>query len=963
MSVVYEELAQQVTESKAAIIACTCAAFFLWFVLVRQLRGGCPSQLVREILLRPPFPLNLRLAEYESHIQNHMNSMLVLIEFGCVITMAPPPERIAPTLQFLFTSWPSRLLEHRDILFPVLSTLVLVWAISWIPLLCPRRFFMLVGKHNLERHLPLFMRWHTTMTYVFTIWFTPIVTVLLDKVLSTNRLVSPCWIILETFVILVPFSGHNARFSFAHPPFQAESDVRVKRTFMYIKQAILATNVMGARMFVGNPVKSLACQTISISGLAFMHYISAPCAYDNINQIRGGAYFMISHYLWSCLLFALAPVRPLGLEGSKDRVDYATCLAFSVWLVGGIAAIIYAGQHHSFTAKGIPIIAPSELVEQNNSFNDTIEVAMQKIDTVRAKRINQSTLGDCNNMRRTCVDHKRLLQKLKVDIHRILLEYRNFKFDILEVFYFGLTERKSGLMLPQLACNGNTNNNNNEYDSMVDDENDHADGQEMQLSPDNLTIKCRGRSRPSLDCLLAEMDKPLDSTSSTRASSVSTSHTSPPLAPSPAPPLSSSECNSPWATPRSRGMSHRALFTQEQLDKVYLERVVGRGATGRVYHGIIEQSDGSPKSVAVKVMDTSRANSTSLCRELTYLKTLDHPNIVRYFGTSRTDDGMLMVFLEYAFGDLQSRLRARDVKLNTKQLTRDILRGLQYLHTNNVLHRDIKAANVLLDWQGNARLSDFGCSRPTGELSSTMTHIGTPWFIAPEIVTSHVYSTKSDIWAVGCTLIQILNGGQSPWREIEGVTNGVLSFLNFVSKTDSVPNNLPEEGISSGCSDFLAKCLNRDPEKRWTASELLEHPWLQNTFEEEPIPSIHKLSALECATPLRATSSSNSNNPLYRFNNDNNNHNNNPNKSETSSQPGGLTNMSNHHENNTTNASDHTNQNYHQNNSVKERKKMANPNQYQRRNFDTFDTFDQAETVTMDMNSPEGTKDVSSLKK
>ena len=148
-----------------------------------------------------------------------------------------------------------------------------------------------------------------------------------------------------------------------------------------------------------------------------------------------------------------------------------------------------------------------------------------------------------------------------------------------------------------------------------------------------------------------------------------------------------------------------------------------------------------------------------------------------------------------------------------------VLQGLLYLHDQGVIHRDIKGANILTTKEGTVKLADFGVATRNGPELMNSSVVGTPYWMAPEVITLSGATTASDIWSLGCTLIELLDG-KPPYHKF----NSVAALYRIVND-DHPP--LPES-ISQACEDFLMQCFQKDPNLRVTAKKLLKHPWIVN---------------------------------------------------------------------------------------------------------------------------------------
>uniref|UniRef100_A0A3Q3F592 Mitogen-activated protein kinase kinase kinase 2 n=1 Tax=Labrus bergylta TaxID=56723 RepID=A0A3Q3F592_9LABR len=256
-----------------------------------------------------------------------------------------------------------------------------------------------------------------------------------------------------------------------------------------------------------------------------------------------------------------------------------------------------------------------------------------------------------------------------------------------------------------------------------------------------------------------------------------------------------------------------------------LGKLLGQGAFGRVF--LCYDAD-TGRELAVKQVqfdpespETSKEVSALEC-EIQLLKNLCNERIVQYYGCLRdTMERTLSIFMEYMpGGSIKDQLKSYGALTEnvTRRYTRQILEGVSYLHSNMIVHRDIKGANILRDSVGNVKLGDFGASRrlQTICLSGTgiMSVTGTPYWMSPEVISGEGYGRKADIWSVGCTVVEMLTQ-RPPWAEFEAMA--------AIFKIATQPTNpvLPAH-VSDHCRDFL-KRIFVETKQRPSADELLRH--------------------------------------------------------------------------------------------------------------------------------------------
>ncbi|MCJ1350982.1 MAG: hypothetical protein MMC33_000964 [Icmadophila ericetorum] len=255
-----------------------------------------------------------------------------------------------------------------------------------------------------------------------------------------------------------------------------------------------------------------------------------------------------------------------------------------------------------------------------------------------------------------------------------------------------------------------------------------------------------------------------------------------------------------------------------ELKNYQLGDCLGKGAFGSVYRALNMETGETVAVKQIKLADLPKSELRVITLEIDLLKNLDHPNIVKYHGFVKSAE-TLNIILEYCengslhsisknFGKFPENL----VGLYMSQ----VLHGLLYLHEQGVIHRDIKGANILTTKQGLVKLADFGvATRTTGLNDDTV--VGTPYWMAPEVIEMTGATTASDIWSLGCTVIELLDG-RPPYHKLQQ-----MQALFRIVNDDHPP--LPESA-SPVVRDFLMQCFQKDPNLRVSARKLLKHPWI-----------------------------------------------------------------------------------------------------------------------------------------
>ncbi|OQU87390.1 hypothetical protein SORBI_3003G268800 [Sorghum bicolor] len=259
-------------------------------------------------------------------------------------------------------------------------------------------------------------------------------------------------------------------------------------------------------------------------------------------------------------------------------------------------------------------------------------------------------------------------------------------------------------------------------------------------------------------------------------------------------------------------------------------RTLGRGASGAVVS--LAADDASGALFAVKSAPAGTAAAEHLRREGSILSALRSPHVVPCLGLRAGADGSCQLLLEFAPWGSLADVAARGLgdERAIAAYAADVARGLAYLHARNVVHGDVKARNVVVGADGRAKLADFGCARAvggsgsgSGAASARPTIIGgTPAFMAPEVARGEEQGPAADVWALGCTVVEIATG-RAPWSGV--VDDSLPAAVHRIGYTDAVPE-VPS-WMSAEARDFLTRCcFARNPRDRCTAAQLLEHPFL-----------------------------------------------------------------------------------------------------------------------------------------
>ncbi|KAJ9451418.1 Mitogen-activated protein kinase kinase kinase 2, partial [Diplonema papillatum] len=256
--------------------------------------------------------------------------------------------------------------------------------------------------------------------------------------------------------------------------------------------------------------------------------------------------------------------------------------------------------------------------------------------------------------------------------------------------------------------------------------------------------------------------------------------------------------------------------------------LIGQGAFGKV-HIALNTTTGELMAVKNVMFNTTDPNVkvklVKLQNEIALMKSLDHPNVIRYLSAERSGDSV-NIFMEYVPGGSVADLVNQFGALTSETVcfyTRQILLGLRYLHSQEVIHRDIKGANILITVTGECKLGDFGASALVSDLQGQRKKSvqGTPLWMAPEVLTQQEYTKSVDIWSLGCTIIEMTTG-HAPFSHVDRRQINILQDICDSEKEMTIP---PECEANPDLAHLVRSCLQKDPTLRPDASDLLVHPW------------------------------------------------------------------------------------------------------------------------------------------
>lgn len=266
----------------------------------------------------------------------------------------------------------------------------------------------------------------------------------------------------------------------------------------------------------------------------------------------------------------------------------------------------------------------------------------------------------------------------------------------------------------------------------------------------------------------------------------------------------------------------RSVVSPDDPNQLYSRiKKVGQGASGSVY---VAKTLSTGQRVAIKTMDLSHQPRKELIvNEILVMRESQHPNIVNFLESYLVRSNELWVIMEYMEGGALTDIIDNNT-LEEDQISSicfETCKGLQHLHAQSIIHRDIKSDNVLLNSAGQVKITDFGfCAKLTDQKSKRATMVGTPYWMAPEVVKQKEYGAKVDIWSLGIMAIEMIEN-EPPYLDEEP-----LKALYLIA-TNGTPTLKKPNLLSVELKGFLAVCLCADVKSRASADELIQHEFLQ----------------------------------------------------------------------------------------------------------------------------------------
>ena len=258
----------------------------------------------------------------------------------------------------------------------------------------------------------------------------------------------------------------------------------------------------------------------------------------------------------------------------------------------------------------------------------------------------------------------------------------------------------------------------------------------------------------------------------------------------------------------------------DPTEKYEMDIKLGSGAGG---NSCLASVKTTKVQVALKKIDMSKYDKKGLIlMELKVLKHLNHKNLINFVDSYMVGNELLVMMEYLSGGPLTDVVTECVMKEGTiAAVCNEVLQGLEYLHWHNIIHRDIKSDNVLLGMDGSVKLIDFGfCANVKGDQKTRTTRVGTPYWMAPEVITGKNYGKKVDVWSLGIMVLE-MKDGQPPYFNEEPLR------AMFLIATHGKPKIYNWGNYSADFPDFIKQCLQTNPDDRLSSEELLSHKFMK----------------------------------------------------------------------------------------------------------------------------------------
>ncbi|MCJ1352973.1 MAG: hypothetical protein MMC33_002957 [Icmadophila ericetorum] len=255
---------------------------------------------------------------------------------------------------------------------------------------------------------------------------------------------------------------------------------------------------------------------------------------------------------------------------------------------------------------------------------------------------------------------------------------------------------------------------------------------------------------------------------------------------------------------------------------------LGSGSFGVVYKAI-EIATGEVVAIKHIDLESNTDDWEEIQQEISLLSTCASPFVTQYKASFLRGHKLWIVMEYLGGGSCQDLLKPGVfIEVHIAIICRELLLGLDYLHQEGKIHRDIKAANVLLSQSGKVKLADFGVAAQLTSIKSMRnTFVGTPYWMAPEVIQQSGYDYKADIWSLGITAMELING-EPPHSNIHA-----MKVLFHIPKAPAP--RLEGSQYGRDIKDFVAACLVKDPDRRPSAKELLQHRFIKTAGKVEAL--------------------------------------------------------------------------------------------------------------------------------